>query len=169
MQFDGFNPFSSLNDEMALMQQYLPLHPFQKLLADSQKGFQRNDEDDENGRIFFTVTMTETKDRGHTRTVYCTTSTAAISTCSPSGRRKRFSKGVRGLFYNEEVQKINFEEEQMQIEDETNLLLHSFNNERLILLHLIKLNILKQLQIMCLTLYRHTSVEANRGSETDTE
>ena len=49
------------------------------------------------------------------------------------------------IHYNEEFQKINFEEEQMQIEDEINLLLPIFNNERLILLHLIKLNILRQL------------------------
>ena len=54
MEFNGYNnPYSSFSDEMALMQQYLPLHPFQKLLADSQIGFQRDDEDDENGRFFF--------------------------------------------------------------------------------------------------------------------
>ena len=133
MQFNGHNPYSSFSDEMALIQQYLPLHPFQKLLIDSQIGFQQDeDEDDENGRGFFTYThtMTETRHRGDVRTVYCTTSTTAISTCSPSGRRKRFSKGVRGLFYNEEVQKINFEEDQMKIEDDSNALLHTFTNEK---------------------------------------
>ena len=134
MQFNGHNPYSSFSDEMALIQQFLPLHPFQKLLVDSQIGFQQDeDEEDENGRGFFTYThtMTETKHRGDVRTIFCTTSTKALSTCSPSGRRKRFSKGVRGLFYNEEVQKTNFEEgEQMQIEDETNVLLHTFANKK---------------------------------------
>ena len=133
MQFNGFNPYSSFSDEMALIQQYLPLHPFQKLLVESQIGFQQDEnEEDENGRGFFTYThtMTETRHRGDVRTVFCTTSTTAISTCSPSGRRKRFSKGVRGLFYNEEVQKINFEEEeQMQIEDDSNVLLHTFTEK----------------------------------------
>jgi hypothetical protein len=132
MQFNGYNPFSSFSDEMSLIQ---PLHPFQKLLIDSQIGFQQGgEEDDENGRGFFTYTytMTETRHRGDIRTVYCTTSTTAISTCSPSGRRKRFSKGVRGLFYNEEIQKINREEqeERMKIEDESKTLLHTFSNER---------------------------------------
>ena len=132
MQLNGYNAYSSFSDELSLIQQFLPVHPFQKLLNDGQIGFRQDDEDDENGRIFFTVTMTETKHRGDIRTVYCTTSTTAISTCSPSGRRKRFSKGVRGLFYNEEIQKINREEEEerMKIEDESNSLLHTFSNER---------------------------------------
>ena len=133
MQFNGYNPYSSFSDEMFLNQ---PLHPFHKLLVDSQIGFRQDDEDDENGRGFFTYTytMTETRHRGDIRTVFCTTSTKAISTCSPSGRRKRFSKDVRELFYNEEVQKINKEEEEEdeeeEMKDESNTLLHTFSYER---------------------------------------
>ena len=125
MQFDYYNrPYSSFSDDIALLiQQSLPLHPFQKVLSDSQSQSETvtNDKDeiDKNRFLYFTVTYTETRHRGHIRTVYCTTSTTAISTCSPSGRRKRFSKGVRGLFYNEE-------EQQIKIDDDSDALLHTF-------------------------------------------
>ena len=117
--FDHFNPYSSFSDEMVMIRQSLPLHPFEKVLPDDQFETQIDDDDIEKGRFFFTVTYTETVRRGYLKTVYCTTSTTAISTCSPSGRRKRFSKGVRGLFYNEE-------EQQIKIDDDSDALLHTF-------------------------------------------
>ena len=95
------NPYSSLSDTQS---GDLPFQAYTKLL-DVGVGF-----DDEKapqqmagGRFLWTIYVTQTRYKGsYLRTSYCTTSTAAISICTPSaGRRKRFSKGVRGLFFDE--------------------------------------------------------------------
>jgi len=57
------------------------------------------------GRLFFTtLTLTYTTSTStitSTVSTVCTTSTAALKVCTPSGRRRRSIAGGRGLFYSE--------------------------------------------------------------------
>ena len=126
-QHESFNlgysdPYSSLSvpDGVAMHQPafHLPFHPYHKVLEGEPQGTQ--------GQLGLTIYVTETRDLGrhYLITSYCTTSTTALSVCTPSGRRKRFSKGVRGLFYEEEG--IG---EQAKIEDDSNILLHNIPEE----------------------------------------
>ncbi|XP_059352474.1 uncharacterized protein LOC132088204 [Daphnia carinata] len=77
-----------------------------------------NQDPKQDGRVFLgTVTITlatTTSTSTVTTSTTCTTSARAISICSPSGRRRRGvglnnSQKARGLFYNDEQEKIEAE------------------------------------------------------------
>ena len=112
------NPYSSFIDTQLgdVKQPFnLPFQAYPKLLD----GGIDADEDHQQvagGRFLWTIYVTQTRYKGsYLMTSYCTTSTAAISICTHSaGRRKRFSKGFRGLFFEEQ------EEVQFKINEESN-------------------------------------------------
>ena len=104
---------------------HLPFHPYHKVLEGEQQEEALLSQATQD-QLGLTIYVTETRDlgRGYLITSYCTTSTTALSVCTPSGRRKRFSKGVRGLFYEEEGIA-----EQTKIEDDSSILLHNIPEE----------------------------------------
>ena len=126
------NPYSSLSDtEAGAIQQPFNILSFNQPTLQYQKNHNGDIQEDDvsqvaGGRFLWTIYVTATKYRGtYLKTIYCTTSTAAISICTPSaGRRKRFSKGIRGLFYNDK------EEGNSAIDDDANDQLHTFSIEK---------------------------------------
>ena len=104
---------------------HLIFHPYQKVLEGEQQEEALLSQVTKD-QVGLTIYITETRDLGrrYIITSYCTTSTTALSVCTPSARRKRFSKGVRGLFYEEEGIA-----EQTKIEDDSNILLHNIPEE----------------------------------------
>ena len=118
------NPYSSLSTPNGAAF-HLPFHPYRKVLEREQQEEAILSQVTKD-QVGLTIYITETRDLGrrYIITSYCTTSTTALSVCTPSGRRKRFSKGVRGLFYEEEGLA-----EQTKIEDDSNIHLHNIPEE----------------------------------------
>ena len=121
-------PYSSLIDTKDVKHSFnFPFQVYPKVLDGEEQEEQEESIPDAGGRFFWTIYVTQTRARpGFLTTSYCTTSTTAISICTPSGRRrKRFSKGFRGLFFEEQ-----HEGGQTNMEDNSALLLHNISAEK---------------------------------------